>query len=448
MSEPRALRDMEPDERQLLKEAVCDAILERTRRLVSGGGEMGRTILGGRPSRVLSSGFILPRVDVDGDDESSDIRLASHGLDMRIRTASGVLRIEPALSVYIRTLPSAEDLFARGGRLLPRADLSDPAKTRARDEIRRRLDQQGGGLIGRPRRELRTAIAEQVYRDMGVVVPEGAILQLDADTDVEESGTQSVGGAARLRVPNAISKRHEAPLKWRRIEVPAPVLDLALPVADEGWGPTLAEYNVRLAAAIRDACLAYLATDEGRDWAWRRRRPESEDFWSPQAWEAFLARARADPPVAGDLVPQFQMQLLVQAIPDPTAAGCHSIRVALENLRESDADMECGLFNVSIRLEVPEVALAPMRLERVKRSYHLAGFMTMPAIGVNGGVEELGGQGGNRSLRTTWMPRYALPRMKAREVGEVPTAYSLLSDPGQNVEAISSLVAEMDAWRS
>ena len=83
VSEPWALRGMEPDERQLLKEAVCDAILERTCRIVSGGGEIGRTILGAKPSRVLSSGFILPRIDEDGDDESSDIRLAAHGLDLR-----------------------------------------------------------------------------------------------------------------------------------------------------------------------------------------------------------------------------------------------------------------------------------------------------------------------------------------------------------------------------
>jgi multidrug efflux pump subunit AcrB len=33
MAEPRALDGMQPDERQELKEAVCDAILERTRRI-------------------------------------------------------------------------------------------------------------------------------------------------------------------------------------------------------------------------------------------------------------------------------------------------------------------------------------------------------------------------------------------------------------------------------
>ncbi|WP_163220373.1 hypothetical protein, partial [Citrobacter freundii] len=76
----------------------------------------------------------------------------------------------------------------------------------------------------------------------------------------------------------------------------------------------------------------------------------------------------------------------VQPVPDPLEAGSYSVRIAIENLREDNERMECGLFNVSIRLELPEHALGPLRLERVKRSYHLAGFMTMPAIGVNGGV--------------------------------------------------------------
>jgi hypothetical protein len=40
--------------------------------------------------------------------------------------------------------------------------------------------------------------------------------------------------------------------------------------------------------------------------------------------------------------------------------------------------------------------------------------MTMPAIGVNGGVVDLGASAGIRALRTTWMPRYVLPRIYER----------------------------------
>lgn len=155
VTEPAALIEMNADERQLLKEAVCDAILERTRRMVSGDGEVGGMILGAKPSRVLSSGFVLPRIDEDGDDESSDIRLAAHGLDFRLRAAPGTLQITPSLAVYVRVLPSAEDLFARGGRLIPRAELSEAAAQRAKGEVSRRLAQQANGVTGRARRDMR-----------------------------------------------------------------------------------------------------------------------------------------------------------------------------------------------------------------------------------------------------------------------------------------------------
>lgn len=89
MAEPRALEGMQWDDRQQLKEAVCDAVLERTRRVVSGEGAHGAAVLGEKPSRVLSSAFILPRLNEDGDDELSDIKIPSHGMDLRVRPSGG-----------------------------------------------------------------------------------------------------------------------------------------------------------------------------------------------------------------------------------------------------------------------------------------------------------------------------------------------------------------------
>lgn len=138
MSVP-AFMDLEDDDRQILKEAICDAILERTRRVVSGSGAGGSVILGGKPSRVLSSGFILPRLDENGDDESSDIRLAAHGMDVRIRGADGAIRVQPSFAIYIRVFPTAAELFEREGRLIPRAELSEDSKKRSKEEVERRV---------------------------------------------------------------------------------------------------------------------------------------------------------------------------------------------------------------------------------------------------------------------------------------------------------------------
>jgi hypothetical protein len=87
-----------------------------------------------------------------------------------------------------------------------------------------------------------------------------------------------------------------------------------------------------------------------------------------------------------------------------------------------------------------------MRLERVRRSYHLAGFMTVPAIGVNGGVSDLGTDEAQRVLRTTWMPRYVLPRAEATEIATVPTAYSDLASDTMELQQLSALPAAMEEW--
>ena len=44
------LQGMSWDQRQELKEAVCDAVLDRTRRVVTGEGSHGAAVLGERPS--------------------------------------------------------------------------------------------------------------------------------------------------------------------------------------------------------------------------------------------------------------------------------------------------------------------------------------------------------------------------------------------------------------
>jgi hypothetical protein len=123
-----------------------------------------------------------------------------------------------------------------------------------------------------------------------------------------------------------------------------------------------------------------------------------------------------------------------------------SVRIALENLQESDATKECGLFSVSLALEMPTEALGAMRLERVRRSYHLAGFMTMPAIGVNGGVSDIGTVDGLRVLRTTWMPRYVLPRAQATEIPTVSTSYRQLGLNTTNLSELAALPRAMRDW--
>ena len=450
MAEPASLAGMNADERQELKEAVCDALLERTRQAVSGVGEHGAVILGDRPSRVLSSGFVLPRM-VGGDDESSDIRIASHGMDVRLRGSDGHVVVRTEMSVYVRALPTSGELFAREGRLLPKADFS-PAANQARKAA---IDARVAAEIppGSPRRvamPLRETIVRQVTEAMGVGVPMNIRLaggddrDLGGELDQDVPPPDATGG--RLRIPDPLSVRYEIPEKWLRLTVPVPELLLPLPCDPGAWEHLAAAHSAGMVAAVRATFDAWLATPEGEASAWRRLRPPSEAFWEPARWDAFLATVRMEPVNPDALAPLVDASLLVQALEEPIAPGCHSVRFALDNMRETDGDRECGLFGVSITVGIPEGSLMLLGLERVRRSYHLHGFLTMPAIGVNGGVDDLGPEGGVRWLRSTWMPRYVLPRMATRELPGLPTAYAHLARTGTDLDTILTLADELDAW--
>ena len=450
MAEPRGLDGMLWDDRQQLKEAICDAVLERTRRVVSGEGAHGAVVLGEKPSRVLASAFILPRLNEDGDDEFSDIKIPAHGIDLRVRVAAGALHVRPSLSVYVRALPSAAELFARDGRLIPRADFNDAARQHAKDQINRRSSAEiPRGTPSGERAGRRAAISREIYIAMGVGVPPAARLPGGDDRDdaaIEEGMPPSQVLGGRLRIPDRLSRRYDIPQKWIRLRVEVPPLSLPLPCEPERWVALAADHKTQLLHAIRTTYLDWIASASGQSEAWRKLHPPSEAFWEPDAWERFLANARAVAPKTTDLIPNFDAQILVQPLHDPLERNTFSVRIALENLRESDAAMECGLFNVELTVALPNDALGPMRLERVRRSYHLAGFMTMPAIGVNGGVTDLGIVEGVRSLRTTWMPRYVLPRVQATEIPAVPTSYRHLGLVTTDCSELAALPQAMREW--
>lgn len=451
MAEPLPVADMGPNERQELKEAVCDAILERTRRVVSGDGDHGRVILGDKPSRTLSSGFVLPRLNVDGDDESSDIRIAAHGMDLRIRMdGRGAIHVRPSFCIYVRALPNSEELFARNGRLVPPADFSRLAKQHLRDQIRARLQARPKGETSAARAAAREVVASEVMNEMGVFVPNGAhIAGVGGEVADQADGIAAAPGqdiGSRLRIPNRVSRTYEAPQKWVRIPVEAPPLLLPLPCHPDAWRAASTAHKPLLNAAATAACNAWIASPEGQMWAWRPGDVLSEELWEPAAWEGFLARMRQIAPDPARLVPQLDIQILVDPLPDPLDSGIASLRIALENLRDQDHKMECGVFSVSLELDVPGATLVPMRLERVRRSYHLAGFLSMPAVGVNGGVEDRGEAGDVHTLRTSWMPRYVLPRMRAAEIPALPTAFGKLAEALLDVSALGELPHELHQW--
>lgn len=455
MADPTSLNGMTTDNRQELKEAVCDAVLERIRQVVSGTGDNGLVILGAKPSQLLASGFVLPRINADGDDETSDIRIATHGLDCRIIDGTGQIRIQLSCSIYVRVLPTSDELFARDGRLLPKTEFNQNSKRDFNQRVRNAIAIEIPRDTPKAERTTRrAAIVARIYGEMGVVIPTGAAVLIGvAAEDENGSDEEAANGPAtqqvehgRLRIPSAHSRQYDMPQKWRRLAIEIPALDLSLPCDPGAWSVLSTAHAGSIGTAIDRAVADWLATSEGQRDAWRKIRPPSEAFWEPAAWDAFLATVRLTPPNPADLIPPIQAQILAQALPEPLAPGVYSVRLALENTREGNEDVEWGLFGVEMTIDIPATALKLLRLERVKRSYHLAGFMTMPAIGVNCGVQDLGEGAGFRHLRTTFMPRYVLRRMQAKTLSNLQTSYAALASAATDVSQLEHLPDAMRAW--
>jgi hypothetical protein len=106
------------------KEGIVDALLNITWQRVSGTGDEGNVVFGAKPSMKFVSGFLLPRFEESGEDETSDIHLSTHGLDFQVAAdGSGLMTITPRFAIYIRSLPSWEEIDAEANGIFPRPPL-------------------------------------------------------------------------------------------------------------------------------------------------------------------------------------------------------------------------------------------------------------------------------------------------------------------------------------
>ena len=109
-----------------VKEAMVDALLRLTEQRCSGEGTDGEVIYGVRPSTKLVSGFLLPRYDQSGqEDETSDLHISTMGVDLQVRAdVPGEVVVHPRLAVYLRELPSWQDISDPTNEMMPQIHLS------------------------------------------------------------------------------------------------------------------------------------------------------------------------------------------------------------------------------------------------------------------------------------------------------------------------------------
>lgn len=130
------------------KEAVVEALLRLAVQKCTGEGSTGEFIFGIKPSAKLVSCFLQPRFDATGQgDETSDIHIATMGIDLQVAAErSGEIVVVPDLAIYVRMLPTWEDVSDPRHDMVPRSELSHKTRQTVEDRARQIINEAVAGL--------------------------------------------------------------------------------------------------------------------------------------------------------------------------------------------------------------------------------------------------------------------------------------------------------------
>src|SRR6266566_7312116 len=148
----RSMRNASGTDLTEAKEAVVEALLQLAVQKCTGEGPAGEFIFGVKPSAKLVSGFLLARFDATGQgDETSDIHIATMGIDLQVAAdRTGEVAAVPDISIYVRMLPTWEDLNDPRYDMVPRSELSRETRQavegRARQYINESIASEGLSL--------------------------------------------------------------------------------------------------------------------------------------------------------------------------------------------------------------------------------------------------------------------------------------------------------------
>ena len=332
-----------------LREAVVEGVVRRAHDRLTGRGQHGATLFGDAPSRLLAAGFLLPArrqaaTDTPSgpeNDATSPIHLSSIGMSFQIeRATDGEITVVPQGAVYVRVLPSADDL-----RIHPVPFGLDPEvrrdlRARKRAILRRLCEAEGIPERGATQEQrnriaelrveaarsaradwarsvrLPAAAAERAGQDTVLVGDEAAVAAevnrgIGADPALEstvgmsdevaaaaategEANATEEQGDSETRVwdvspdlslgaapPDHLVSPAEIPHKWRRLEVDWPALRLDPRANAEALAATSSTYAAQLSETLRARILQWLqdADPEQGGQAWAMPRATDAQPW-------------------------------------------------------------------------------------------------------------------------------------------------------------------------
>lgn len=454
------------------KEAVADSLLNIVYSRISGGGDYGKVIYGNKPSSTLVSGFLLPRRQIDdGDEVTSPIWISSHGLDFQIsRDGQGVIKVQPAFSLYVRVLPTEDDIRTRDDCRLQfrlKKEVSQGLRQRIKAALDAKWDEIKGNYASRREcsdwKRIKDEVHAKVYQNSGI--PSNLDEVINAPEEEESAADNApnddanAGPTDALVVkdapPPGLNDEHfealDIPHKWLRLDLALPPFVLNPYAPDSERQEQIKAHESAMEGAIRDRILAWLDDEDpktgGKLWAYRAGISIKPSQY--KNWEQFLKefRERGGNPAAPVHRIAWDIEMSVDWM-NPFRLNVH---LALENQsdepKQHKDDTEVAIFGVSVALQLPNQMHQRLRLERVKPSYRYNRYLNYPAIGYNGGVQERHYEHGEVLLRTTWAPRYHQPRIVPISYPGVVRNIRKLSQP-DSLTGLEPIPGAFEDWLS
>ena len=209
----RAMRDASGTDLIEAKEAVVDGLVQLAVQRCTGEGDAGEFVFGVKPSAKFVSGFLMPRFDASGqEDETSDIHIATMGIDLQVAAEqSGEIVLVPDFAIYVRLLPTWEELTDPRYDMVPRSELSRETRQAVEDRARQYINEAIAGLpaldaVVEPDERPGDALAEaERARDTADQAEQTAAEQGDA----EARGHSRAAQAAAQRLEQVAAARAE-----------------------------------------------------------------------------------------------------------------------------------------------------------------------------------------------------------------------------------------------
>lgn len=449
------------------KEAVADALLNIVGSRISGGGDFGRVVYGASPRSKIVSGFLLPRKNIDdGDEVTSPIWVSCHGLDLQIAsTGSGVIKLHPKFSIYLRILPSEKDLTEREDcklQFLLKKEIDKKIRLLIRDALNARWESIKDKYSSRRECLTWNAIKEdvrlQVLKENGIPSTIKTVLEDNVGlAQPLEQGSDSTNVADGVvvttlgpeeQLKDELFDSLQIPHKWHRLDLTLPEFELNPYLPESELATAIKLHEDAMQASVQSAILSWLEDDSpagGKLWYY----PAGIQILPSQYknWGKFITELRAAK--KSPAIPEFKISWDIEISSDWGDPSRKNLHIALEN-RSQDSlggknETEHAIFLVSIGLDLPRAIHKPLKLSRIEPSYRYNQYLSYPAIGYNGGIAENAKEGDSLHLVTTWAPKYYQPRIVPISYPGVQRNIRALSYP-EGFAGLDPIVAEFDSW--